>query len=344
MVGIVSYGFYVPRFRITTQEIANAQGKSASLVSSSLRIDQKAVANIDEDAITMAYESAAKALLCFQNDNKEIDAVYFGSETSPYAVNPASTIVAEWLGITDHSYQAFDTQFACKAATGAMLAAAAQIKSGDCRNSLIIGSDKANAKPNDVLEFSAGAGSVAIILGSQNPLATIDGFVSYSSDTPDFWRRARATNPSHAGRFTGKPAYFTHITNASNLLLKKLGKKPSDFTYCVFHMPNGRFPRDVSKAIGFNQKQLDPSLVVEQFGNSYTASALMGLVAVLRKAKPGETIFFCSYGSGAGSDAIALTVTNEIRNIQCLSKTDSENTDHLTYYQYLRNMEAISTT
>jgi hydroxymethylglutaryl-CoA synthase len=39
---------------------------------------------------------------------------------------------------------------------------------------------------------------------------------------------------------------------------------------------------------------------------------LLGLCAVLDVAQPGETIFVTSYGSGSGSDAYALRVTDAI--------------------------------
>src|SRR5690606_4825366 len=95
-------------------------------------------------------------------------------------------------------------------------------------------------------------------------------------------------------------------------LLEQLGTKPSDYTYAVFHQPNARFPQAVGKQLGFTPQQLAPGLLAQQIGNSYSASALLGLSAVLDQAQPGDTIFVASYGSGAGSDAYALRVTEQI--------------------------------
>src|SRR3989344_1413936 len=212
MVGIVSYGFYFPRYRIKVETIANTWGKNPEDVKNSLKIREKAVAGPDEDSLTMAYESASMALMDLNLKKDDIKVVFFGSETPPYVVNPASTILGEFLGI-DHNYLAYDTQFACKAATGAMISASSLIQSGYSNYSLVVAADKANSKPHDALEYTSASGSTAFLLGKDDIILEIVDQTSFSSDTPDFWRREGIRYPSHGGRFTGKPSYFFHIEN-----------------------------------------------------------------------------------------------------------------------------------
>lgn len=338
MVGIVSYGFYVPRYRVTVEEIATQNRKNARDIQASLGLTAKAVAGFDEDSVTMSLEAASMAIDGF--DRHMIDLVFFGSETHPYAVKPASTIIGEWLDV-GNDYNAYDTQFACKAATGAFLSALSGVKAGDARLALVCAADKATGKPGDALEYTAGSAAVALLLGAEKVLLEVLGSHSYSSDTPDFWRRHGASYPSHAERFTGIPAYFRHITEASTTLLEKLHMKPEDFTHAVFHMPNGRFPVEVSKRLGFRMEQLEKSLVVRQLGNSYAACAFMGLAATLDHAQPGDTIFFCSYGSGAGSDAMAFRVTEEIMARRRSLKTAMEQYTEVNYAHYLRLLQAL---
>lgn len=317
MIGITSYGYYIPKYRISVEEIAATWGKNPEEIKKSLNIIEKAVAGLDEDIVTMAYGAARMALHSMQHaelkTKNEVGCVFFGSETFPYAVKPASTMVAEWLDLGNH-YLAYDTEFACKAATGAMISAFQHVKAGQSKYGLVLGADKANAKQNDALEFTAGSGANAWVVGSEYVMLELIDCHSFSSDTPDFWRRAGVSHPSHAGRFTGKPAYYHHIRSSAQTLLERNNMKAEDFTYGVFHMPNGRFPLEVSASLGFTKEQVLPSLVVSKLGNSYSASALMGLVAVLEVAKAGDTIFFASYGSGAGSDAMMFRVTDEIIN------------------------------
>lgn len=340
MVGIVSYGFYIPKYRIKIEEIAKAWGKNPDDIKKSLNIEEKAIASLDEDSLTMAFSSASMALDNSKVNKDEIKSVFFGSETPPYAVNPASTILGEFLGIKNE-YLAYDTQFACKAATGAMVSSFALVKSGMMDYSLVCASDKANGKPHDPLEYTASSGSVSLLIGKQDVLLKLIDTVSFSSDTPDFWRREGIRYPSHGGRFTGKPSYFFHIQQATDILLKKNKLSPSKFSYAVFHMPNGKFPQDAAYSLGFTKQQVEKSLTVKYLGNSYTTSALMGLVSVLETAKEDDLILLCSYGSGAGSDGFIFRVTNKLNKRRKLLIDFINEKVYIDYPTYLKYMQII---
>lgn len=343
-VGIVSYGIYIPTYRLKTEEVARAWQKKGAEVLKSLAISEKSVAGVDEDAVTLATEAALHAFSAAQGKlaKTQIEALLVGSESHPYAVNPTSTTVGEFLGI-GNDYLAADLQFACKAGTAAMQAIVGLVEAGKIDSGLAIGSDTAQSKPHDVLEYTSAAAAAAYILGKKNVIAELMEMNSFSSDTPDFWRRDGVRYPSHAGRFTGEPAYFSHVVAASEKLLVKAKMKPANFDYCVFHMPNGRFPRDVAKRLGFSQTQLLPSLTVDSIGNPYSASSLVGLGAVLEIAKPGQTICMVSYGSGAGSDGFVWRVTDQVISHQSSvisqKKTIKDQLARKTYIDYTQYLQ-----
>jgi len=311
VIGIVSYGTYIPRYRIRVDEIARIWGENPDTIKNGLGILQKSVADLDEDTATIAVEAAREALFRAKIKACEIGAVYVGSESHPYAVKPTATIVGEALGI-GNEYFAADLEFACKAGTSAIQICMGLVKAGMIKYGLAIGADTSQSRPGDALEYSASAGGAAYVIGKDDVIAEIEGTYSFTSDTPDFWRREGQPYPSHGGRFTGVPAYFRHIVSAAKGLMEKLGLKASDFKYAVFHQPNSKFPTRVAKMLGFSIDQIKQGLLVSYIGNTYSGSSLLGLAAVLDEAKPGDRILLVSFGSGAGSDAFSIVVTDAI--------------------------------
>ncbi len=95
-------------------------------------------------------------------------------------------------------------------------------------------------------------------------------------------------------------------------MMELRGTKPSDYTHAVFHQPNAKFPQKAAQMLGFTKEQIKAGLLAPRLGNTYSGAVPLGLAAVLDVAKPGDRIFVTSYGSGAGSDAFDITVTDAI--------------------------------
>jgi hydroxymethylglutaryl-CoA synthase len=206
---------------------------------------------------------------------------------------------------------------------------------------LSIGMDTAQGRPGDALEYTAAAGGAAYLIGSaDDSLAVIEATYSFVTDTPDFWRRAHETYPSHGDRFTGEPAYFRHTLSAAQAMLEDLNAEPGDFAYAVFHQPNVKFPSRAAKILGFTTEQVKDGLLSGRIGNVYAGSSILGLTAILDIAKPGDRILLVSYGSGAGSDAMALRATDLITERQGRApKTEDyiarrTEIDYATYVRY----------
>lgn len=314
-VGIVGYGCYLPRYRIKMEEIAKVWGTDAESYKRGLFLVEKSVPGLDQDTITMSVEATRHALKRAGIDGSKVGAAYIGSESHPYAVKPSGTILAEAIGATPHCHTA-DFEFACKAGTEAMYVAYAQVLAGLIEFGIGVGADTSQGAPSDALEYSASAGAASFVFGSENVIATVDETFAYMTDTPDFWRREHQFYPQHGGRFTGEPAYFKHTLGAANGILEKTNLKPSDFKYAVFHQPNGKFPLEAGKKLGFKREQLDTGLMTPWLGNTYSGASPIGLTAILDVASPGDRILMVSFGSGAGSDAFVYTCTDKLPNVQ----------------------------
>lgn len=339
MAGIVGYGVFVPRYRIKVEEIAKVWGDNAEATSKGLIVNEKSVPSPDEDTATISVEAARSALARSKIDPEDIEAVYVGSESHPYAVKPTATIVAEAIQATP-TMTAADLEFACKAGTAGIQVVMGLVDSNMIKYGLAIGADTSQGAPGDALEYTASAGGAAFIIGKKGTIADFGETYSFTTDTPDFYRREGEPYPSHGGRFTGEPAYFKHVEGAAKGIFDITNTTASDYDYAVFHQPNGKFYLRVGKKLGFNNEQIKDGLLTPNIGNTYSGATPLGLAAILDKAKPGDKILAISYGSGSGSDAFTLTVNNEIEEKKDLAPklsdmiTDKIYVDYAIYAKY----------
>lgn len=339
MVGIVGYGTQIPRYRIKVEEIAKVWGADAVSFKRGLNLNEKSVPCPDEDCATLAVNAARNAMSRAGINPQEIGALYVGSESHPYAVKPTGTTVSEALGACPYVHTA-DFEFACKAGTEAMFVALNLVKSGAVKYAIGIGSDTSQGSPGDALEYSASAGAAAYVMGAENLVAELIDTHCFMTDTPDFWRREHAIYPEHGGRFTGEPSYMKHVSGAVNAILEKTKMKPEDFDYMVFHQPNGKFPVQMAKKLGFKEPQYRYGLLTPTLGNTYSGSSPLGLAATLDEAKPNQLILLVSYGSGAGSDAFIFKTTERLLKVRDMAprvrKQLDEHKMYLEYGQYAK--------
>jgi len=126
--------------------------------------------------------------------------------------------------------------------------------------------------------------------------------------------------------------------------MQAMGTTPADYAYAVFHQPNLRFPLKAGKELGFSKEQLRDGLLVNEIGNTYAGASLIGLTAVLDVAQPGDRILAVSFGSGAGSDAFSLRVTEQINRREGAPKTRDyiarrKEIDYATYVRFRRKLQ-----
>ncbi len=315
------------------EEIAKVWGDDPVALSRGLVVNEKSVPSADEDTATIAVTAARYALARAQIDPQKIGAIYVGSESHPYAVKPSATIVAEAINATP-DLTAADLEFACKAGTAGIQMTMGLVDSDMIEYGLAIGADTSQGAPGDALEYTASAGGAAYIIGKDNTLADIEETYSFTTDTPDFYRREGQDYPSHGGRFTGEPAYFKHVLSAAKGLFEKTDSKPEDYDYACFHQPNGKFYLRAGKKLGFTSEQIKQGLLTPNIGNTYSGAVPLALSNILDVAEPGDKIFVVSYGSGAGSDGFTLTVNEEIKEKRDLAPKTQDIIDRKQYVDY----------
>ncbi len=301
-VYLLKTGVAFPRQKTPIKKLAKKQGWLTN-PGRSLGIEEKTIPALDEDSLTLAWQAASPIVQGFE---EKIGALYFGSESPPYAVKPAVTLLKNFLNLPPTIFGA-DLEFACRAGLEAAIIIAEFVQNKSIDYGLAIGADTAQAKPGDILSLSASAAASAWLIGQQ----ATDGalrFIAASSfitDTPDFFRHQLSPYPAHGGRFTGQPAYFHHLEKAYIQLSSTLSLKADQIAKVAIHAPNMKFPQRLAKKLGFTPRQVEP-LIADKNGNPYTASVMVQGALKQEELRKGEKILLLSFGSGAGAIALLL--------------------------------------
>lgn len=307
MVGIKSYGAYIPRYRMNHNTIFGAVGFLGAFPTPG----EKAVANHDEDAITMAV---AAAIDCVGELKREsIDCLYLATTSQPYLLRQNSAIVAAALDLKPDIRTA-DFIASNKAGTTALLSAFDAVKGGTSSNVMVCASDCRLSKPGSPQEHLYGDGAAALWVANDEVIATFQGYYSVSYDFPDRWKIS-TEEFEHAweDRFIRDEGYIKMVPEAISGLLKKYDLKVNDFAKIAFPGIYAREHAAILKRLGAEPEQIQDTLI-NSIGDTGAASPLMMLAAALEDARPGDKILVASFGNG--SDALFVQVTENIKNLR----------------------------
>ena len=308
MVGITSYGAYVPLYRIQRMTIYQALGW---LNPASLLPGEKAVANYDEDSLTMAVAAAIDCLSGIERE--KVDGLFFATATPPYKERQNAGIIATALDLRPE-VRTSDFTASIKAGTGALTSAYDAVSSGSAKNVLVCASDNRMGKPGGYQEEIYGDGAAALLLGDSGVIASIEGTYSLSYDFVDNWRSEEDRyNRTWEDRWIRDEGYGKFISEAISGLMKKYDIKPQDIAKVVYPCLYIGAHASIGKGLGFERGQIQDHMFTS-IGNTGTAYPLMILVAALEEAKPGDKILVASYGNG--SDALLLQVTKDIKKVK----------------------------
>ncbi len=298
MVGITSYGSYVPLWRMG--------GKAFGMKG------ERSVANFDEDSLTMAVAAGENSLQgC---DRTSIEKVYFASTTFPYKEKQGAAMIASACDLAA-SVGTIDIGNSLKGGTSALLSAVDAVTAKSAKGALVAAADMRLGAPLEQHERSFGDGAAAFVVGDKDVAAAIEGAYSVSGDILDIWRTQQDTFVRYwEARFGVTEGYMKMGAQAVAGVLKKCNLKPADFSKLVFYTPDPKSSAGLAKKLGFDPATQLQDPLHSVLGNTGTAHSLILLAAALDEAKPGDRILLLSYGDGA--DAVVLKVTEQIEKIR----------------------------
>ena len=325
MTGITSISIYVPRYRLSGEEIGRIWHTKGGK-------GEKAVAGYDEDSVTMAV---AAALDCMKGSGRPVDQFYFSTTTAPYREKQNASLIASVLDLDRRCHTA-DISNSLRAGTTALRWAIDAVKSGSAAQVLVAAADCRMGAPKGRFEQIIGDGAAAIMVGSENVIAHIEGSYSLFSDFTDEWRTpGDAFIRAGEGRFIDEVGYLPTMQEVISGLMKACSASPGDFSKIVFAAPDSKLHAQLAKIMGFDKLQVQDPLFSE-IGNTGTPSALIMLAAALEEAKPGDRILFANYGDGA--DGFTLRATQDIgmaRKKQGIRERLSSAKRSIDYMSYL---------
>lgn len=303
MIGITAFGGYIPRLRLSRKAIVDANAWANAALRAYGR-DERAIANWDEDSLTMGVEAARDGLKGVPRER--VRALYFASTTFPFADRLNSGVAAEALNLKDE-LDTLDIAASQRAATSGLIAAFKAAAAGPL---LFIAADKRRAKAGGAQELLWGDGAAALLLGSEDPVAEFLGSYSEAVDFVDHYRgQTSAFDYQWEERWIRDEGYTKIVPPVLEGLLRKTGVTPAEIAHFVFPCTYRRLPQAIAKKAGLREESVRDNLGAV-CGETGAAHPLVMLVDTLEEAKPGELILLAGFGQGC--DALLFRATEAL--------------------------------
>jgi len=340
MVGIVSYGGYIPRLRLSRMSIFQNMGWFAPAIIMVAQ-GERSFCNWDEDAVSMAVAASQDCLKGM--DKTKVDALFLSSTTLPFADRSCAGIVKTALNLRDNIL-AEDVTTSIKCGTSALITALDVVRGGEREKILVTASDKRETKAAYFYEMWFGDGAASLLAGSDHVIAEFLGSYSVTYDFVDHYRGAqRRYDYMWEERWVRDEGYSNIIPEAVNGLFNKLSISMDDVDTFVFPCFFKREHRKIAQELGAAPEKVLDNLH-EVCGETGAAHPLVMFVYALEQAKPGDRILLAGFGQGC--DALYFQVTEEIQKMPprsgirgSLENKKSED----NYLKYLKFRDLIQT-
>ena len=326
MVGIVSYGAYVPMTRLA---LAAASGRATA------GGPERAVANWDEDAITMAVAAAVDALRGI--DRATVDAVLFASTSYAFKEKQGAAIIAKALDLR-RDVQTADVGDTLRAGTNALRMGLDTIKAGSASRVLVVAADVRMAAPRTPMESNIGDGAAAFVLGDDEVALALEAAHAIADEIIDVWR-TEGDQFVHGweDRFVVEHGYRHNVVEAVQGLFEKAGVGAGDVDTAVLYGPDKRSHGALVRALGLNGETQVQDPLFGKLGNAGAAFTPILLAAALERAKADQRVLVVGYGDGA--DAMLWKTTPLVERLEAqrgVSWHLARRSEIPTYDLYLR--------
>ncbi len=303
MIGITSYGAYIPRLRLERMVIFQAMGWFAPALMMVAQ-GERSMCNWDEDAITMAVAATRDCLR--GQDKQKLDALYLASTTMPFADRQNAGIVSSAINLKDNLITA-DYTSSQKASTTAMITALESVKSGERNSIMVTATDRRETKAASFYEMWFGDGAASLMVGDTDVIAEYKGSYSIAHEFVDHYRGSdKKYDYVWEERWARDAGYGRIIPEVVNGLFEKLGITMDDVDKLVYPCIFKRDHLNIAAQLGATSEKLVDNMH-EVCGETGTAHPFIMFISALEKARPGDRILMIGFGQGA--NALLFEVT-----------------------------------
>jgi 3-hydroxy-3-methylglutaryl CoA synthase len=313
MIGITAYGAYIPRRRLQRKAVAEANKWFAPGLVGGAK-GERAMANFDEDSVTLAVEAARDCLPASDpgRDRAFVDAIYFASTSLPFEDRQNAGIVAAALQLPEDISSA-DVSSSQRAGLSALTLALDAVAAGRAKAPLVVVGENRKARAASPQELSYGDAAAALTLGSDKVIAKLIGNRSRTIDFVDHFRgEGEEFDYGWEERWIRDEGYTKIVPAVVKALLEKTGTAASDIAHFILPCPFAKLDQQIAKQSGIDPAKTRDNLS-STVGDSGAAHALLMLVHALETAKPGEKILVAQFGQGC--EALLFEATPAIAEL-----------------------------
>jgi len=302
MLGIVGYGAYIPRLRLSRKAVVQANAWYAPQFAAKAK-GTRAFGNWDEDSITMAV-AAARDCLGSGADRARVRGLYLASCTVPFVERSNAGIVGEAL-LLDETIDAVDITGSQRAALSAVTLALAKAQSAGTQ--FVLAADLRQARAASAQELEFGDGAAALLLGTEGVIAEYLGGATLSVDFVDHFRSSDAeVDYAWEERWVRDEGVGKLMPRAIGAVLADAGIAATAVDHFIFPSTIAKLDAQLAGTCGIRSDAVVDNLQ-GRIGDTGTAHALLMLAHTLERAKPGQLILVSQFGSGA--QALLFRVT-----------------------------------
>jgi 3-oxoacyl-[acyl-carrier-protein] synthase III len=296
MVKITGTGYYVPPLVLTNAHLIEHLNTTEEWIVENTGIKERHIADQGENASYLGGLAAKQAIENAKIDVYDIDMIIVAT-TTPDKLSPSTAcIIKDELQMTKAI--AFDIAAVCSGFLFGMSMAEQYIKSGMCKNVVVVGVDLFSTitdwSHRHCIFFGDGAG--AVVMSASDESCGFKGFTLYSDslDRTGFYCEHGSTFTMNTKSVYNTATRVLPIT--INGVLKKCGYTINDIDYLIPHQPSKRILVDVAEEIGIPIEKV--MMNMDKYANTVAGTIPILLHETWPKLKKGDLVLFAAIGSG----------------------------------------------